>query len=174
MAAESTMIRLEFKCTFKEFFEGTRNATLLMRLMPALGLVFIALVLFVYLTRYSPGDQESDHGSPASFLFLIAWLYGVLWVCYPLLRAWLIWRDNPSVRQVIRYWADEEGVSWQTANSDATLKWPGLIKFRETRNLFLLYTANRAGCLIPKRAFTDESQVKEFRELLDRKINQRR
>jgi YcxB-like protein len=176
MAPEATMNRLEFKCTFKEFFEGTRNATRLMRLMPTLGLVFIALVLFVYLAHYLSGDQESDPGFPAPFLiaFLISWLIGVLWVSYPLLQAWLIWRGGPSAKEVIRCWADEEGFSLQTANSDASIKWPGLIEFRETRNLFLIYPSKRMYCLIPKRAFADESQVREFRELLDRKISQRR
>jgi hypothetical protein len=174
MVAEATMNRLEFECTFKEFFEGTRNSTRLMRLMPALGLVFIAFVLYVYLTRYLPGDRESNSGSPSSFLFLIAWVYGVFWVSFPLWRAWLIWRGNPSSKEVIRCWADEEGFRLQTTNSDATVKWPGLIEFRETRNLFLIYPSKGMYCLIPKRAFTDESQVKEFRELLDRKINQRR
>jgi len=175
MAAEATMNRLEFKCTFKEFFEGTRNATRLMRLMPVLGSVYIAFVLFVSLAHYFSGDQESNPGSPSSFLIacLISWLIGVLWVSYPLLQAWLIWRGGRSAQDVIRCWADEEGFSMQTANSDATIKWPGLIEFRETRNLFLIYSSKRMYCLIPKRAFADESQVKEFRELLRRKIDQR-
>jgi hypothetical protein len=99
---------------------------------------------------------------------------GVLFISLPLLQAWLAWRSNPSLKDAICCWADEEGFGMQTTNSDTTIKWPALIKFRETRNLFLVYPSKRMFYLIPKRAFTDESQVKEFRELLDRKINQRR
>jgi YcxB-like protein len=177
MAAEaiSTIIqlmnRLEFKYTFKEFFEGTRNANLSMRILSIFGVVYIALMLFLFLMRYFPEVQGGGPGSVTSNL--APWLIGVCWVSLPLLQAWLVWRGNPSVKEVIRCWADEESFSLQTTNSDTTIKWPALIKFRETRNLFLVYPSKQICFLIPKRAFMDESQVKEFRELLHRKINRR-
>jgi hypothetical protein len=98
---------------------------------------------------------------------------GVLLLSLPLWQAWLVWKSNKFVRGAITCWADEEGFSQQTINTDLTVKWPALIKFKETRNLFLIYPSKHMCYLIPKRAFADESQVKEFRELLDRKIKQR-
>jgi hypothetical protein len=89
------------------------------------------------------------------------------------LQAWLAWGSNSEIKGALSCWADEECFSIQTTNSDMKIKWPAMIKFRETRNMFLVYASKRIFYLIPKRAFTDESQVKEFRALLDRKINQR-
>jgi len=162
------MNKLEFKYTFKEFFEGTRNATRVYLQMSFLGGILILYTLYAYTKN---GTQEG--ATNTSFSYLMPFLMGVLFISLPLLQAVLVWRSNPSVRGAIICWADEEGFSQQTTNTDLTVKWPALIKFRETRNLFLIYPSKQMCYLIPKRAFTDESQVKEFRELLRRKINQR-
>jgi hypothetical protein len=169
MAAETTMNKLEFKYTFKEFFEGTRNATRVYGMMAFLGGILLLFTLsHAYLKN---GAQEG--ATDTSFSYLMPLLVGVLFLSSPLLQAGLVWRSNKSVRGDITCWANEEGFSQQTTNTDLTVKWPALIKFKETRNLFLIYPSKQMCYLIPKRAFTDEGQVKEFRELLDRKINKR-
>jgi len=163
------MNKLEFKYTFKEFFEGTRNASPVYGMISVLGGILILYTLsHAYLKN---GAQEGPTSS--SFSYLMPLLIGVLFLSLPLLQAGLVWRSNPAVRGAIICWADEEGFSQQTTNTDLTVKWPAIIKFKETRNLFLVYPSKQMCYLIPKRAFTDESQAKEFRELLDRKINQR-
>lgn len=162
------MNRLEFKYTFKEFFEATRNASPMYGMISVLGGI---LILFTLSNAYlKNGAQEGPTNT--SFSYLMPFLLGVLFLSLPLLQAGLVWRGNPSVRGAIICWADEEGFSQQTANTDLRVKWPALVKSKETRNLFLIYPSKRMCYLIPKRAFSDESQVKEFRELLDRKINQ--
>jgi hypothetical protein len=163
------MNKLEFKYTFKEFFEGTRNATRVYWQMSLLGGILILYTLYGYMKN---GVQEGATNS--SFSYLTPFLIGIFFLSLPLLQAVLVWRSNPSVRGAITCWADEEGFYQQTMNSDLTVKWPALIKFKETRNLFLVYPSKQMCYLIPKRAFTNEGQVKEFRELLHQKINQRK
>jgi len=119
------MNRIEFKYRFKEFFEGSRNANFSTRIISVFGWVYLAILIFLYLTHYFSEDQEGGPGSIATNI--LPWLIGIFLVILPILQPWLVWRGNPNVRCY----------------------------------------------LIPKRAFTDESDVKEFRELLDRKINQR-
>jgi hypothetical protein len=169
MAAEATMNKLEFKYTFKEFFEGTRNASRVYWQMSLLGGILILYILYEYMKN---GVQEG--ATNTSFSYLMPFLVGIFFLSLPLLQAVLVWRSNPSVRGAITCWADEEGFYQQTMNSDLTVKWPALIKFKETRNLFLVYPSKQMCYLIPKRAFTNEGQVKEFRELLHQKINQRK
>jgi|SRR5215475_646824 len=163
------MNKLEFKYTFKEFFEGTRNASRLFRMSSLFGGFIILSTLYV---SFKNGNQEGATNS--MFSSLAPLLMGVLWISLPLLQAGLVWRSNPAVKGTISCWADEERFSQQTANSELTMKWGAIIRFKETRNLFLLFPSKQMAYLIPKRAFTDESQVSEFRELLGRKINQRR
>ncbi len=161
------MNKLEFKYTFKEFFEGSRNAARsFLKLSLVGGVLLILGTLYLYF-KLAEGETNS------LISYLTPLLMGVLFISLPLLQAWLVWRGNPSVKGAISCWADEEGFSVQTTNSDTKIKWPALIKFRETRNLFLVYPSKQMCYLIPKRAFTDDGQVKEFRELLRRKINQR-
>ncbi|HEY9430863.1 MAG TPA: YcxB family protein [Blastocatellia bacterium] len=163
------MNKLEFQYTFKEFFEGTRNAARSYLSLSVLGGVLIlSTLLYLYLKNETPEGETNS-----LFSYLMPLLMGVLFISLPLLQAWSVWRSNPSVRGVIICWADEEGFSQQTTNSDSKIKWPALIKFRETRNLFLIYPSKQMCYLIPKRVFTNEGQVKEFRELLHQKINQR-
>jgi hypothetical protein len=168
MAAEATMNKLEFKYTFKEFFEGSRNAARSPWTLSLVGGLLILSPFYLYLKGSPEGETNS------LFSYLTPSLMGVLLISLPLLQAWLVWRGNPSVRGAITCWADEEGFYQQTMNSDLTVKWPALIKFKETRNLFLVYPSKQMCYLIPKRAFTNEGQVKEFRELLHQKINQRK
>ena len=161
------MNKLEFKYTFKEFFEGSRNAARsLWKLSLMGGVLLIMGTLYLYF-KLAEGETNS------LISYLTPLLLGGLFISLPLLQAWLVWRSNPSLKDAISCWADEEGFSVQTTNSDTKIKWPALIKFRETRNLFLIYPSKQICYLIPKRAFTDDGQVKEFRELLHRKINQR-
>jgi len=161
------MNKLEFKYTFKEFFEGSRNAARSFWTLSLGGVLLIMGTLYLYFKH-----AEGETNSPISSLTPL--LMGVLFISLPLLQAWPAWRSNPSLKDAISCWADEEGFGMQTTNSETTIKWPALIKFRGTRNPFLVYPSKRMCYLIPKRAFTNEGQVKEFRELLDRKVNQRR
>ena len=64
----------------------------------------------------------------------------------------------------------EEGVDVRDATGEGKLDWKAWMKFRETRQFFLLYPAARLVMLIPKRAFTGQEQIAEFRELLKRKL----
>jgi len=159
------MYRLEFRYTFKEFFEGSRNAARSFWKLSLMGGVLLIMVTLYLYFKLAEGETNS------LISYLTPMLMGVLFISLPLLQAWLAWRSNPSLKDAISCWADEEGFRLQMTNSDTTIKWPALIKFRETRNLFLVCPSKQICCLIPKRAFTDESQVKEFRELLHRKIN---
>jgi hypothetical protein len=168
MAAETNMNKLEFKYTFKEFFEGTRSASPVYRMISVLGGFLILGTFYLYVKN---GAQEG--ATNTSFSYLMPSLMGIMFLTLPLWQAALVWRSNKSVRGDITCWADEEGFSQQTINTDLTVKWPALITSKETRNLFLIYPSKQMCYLIPKRAFADESRVKEFRELLDRKINQR-
>jgi hypothetical protein len=102
MAAEEDMSKLEFKYTFKEFFEGTRNSSSVFRMCSLLGGI---LILYTLYALFKNGTQEGATNS--TFSSLPALLIGVFWISLPLLQAGLVWRSNPAVRGTISCWADE-------------------------------------------------------------------
>lgn len=74
----------------------------------------------------------------------------------------------------------EEGLVLNTPSWQGTFKWDNFEFFTETRNLLViypvlsLYPMPEANFIIPKRAFSDEEQWSDFRELLCRNIGKRR
>ena len=73
-----------------------------------------------------------------------------------------------------------EGLVLNTPSWQGTFKWGNFEFFRETRNLLViypvlsLYPVPESNFIIPKRAFSDEEQGSDFRELLCRNIGKRR
>jgi hypothetical protein len=73
-----------------------------------------------------------------------------------------------------------EGLVLNTPSWQGTFKWGNFEFFTETRNLLViypvlsLYPVPESNFIIPKRAFSDEEQWSDFRELLCRNIGKRR
>ena len=73
-----------------------------------------------------------------------------------------------------------EGLVLNTPSWQGTFKWANFEFFTETRNLFVmypvpsLYPVPESTFIIPKRAFSGEEQLGDFRELLHHNIGKRR
>lgn len=80
------------------------------------------------------------------------------------------WKGFHNFHHPITTEVDEEQLKMQTINCESSVKWQLYIKAIETKNLFMLYPSKALFHLIPKRAFSSDEEVKEFRELLRTKI----
>lgn len=73
-----------------------------------------------------------------------------------------------------------EGLVLNTPSWQGTFKWGNFEFFTETRNLLIiypvlsLYPVPESNFIIPKRAFSDEEQWSDFRELMSHNIGKRR
>lgn len=73
-----------------------------------------------------------------------------------------------------------EGLILNTPSWQGTFKWENFHSFSETNNLLAiygmpsLYHVSDSNFIIPKRAFSEEEQLSDFRELLCRNIGKRR
>ena len=103
----------------------------------------------------------------------IALALGIFWLaCGFVLRPIWFRRDfrrhpNFAVAQVVAI--TEDGLETNSEIGAGDTKWSAYGKFRETKNLFMLYMAARLFRVVPKRALS-APQVDEFRELLRRKL----
>lgn len=80
------------------------------------------------------------------------------------------WKNNPSLDHPITVEVEKEIIKMKTITFESSIQWQLYIKAVETKNLFMLYQAKALFNIIPKRAFSSDEQIEEFRELLRAKI----
>lgn len=72
-------------------------------------------------------------------------------------------RPNFGHAQTLR--ADGDGLQYASDLGQSEVKWNAFAKFRETPNLFMLYSGARMFQVVPKRAF-EGTQLEEFRTVI--------
>ena len=76
------------------------------------------------------------------------------------------WNRNPKFKEQHRLTFTQDELRFKTDTIDSTLKWDFYSKCVETPKAFILIYGKRMYSVIPKRAFTDSSQMQEFRNLI--------
>lgn len=81
-------------------------------------------------------------------------------------------RRDAAVFREQEFTACEQGVDLRTENGSGHLDWSGVLRYAETKNLFMLYPQPNVFHLIPKRAL-GTSELYSFRDLLDRQLGEK-
>jgi hypothetical protein len=76
-----------------------------------------------------------------------------------------LWEIQPPLRRPHQADFSDYGVIVSDAYVRTTSQWQAFEGFRETPNLFVLYTSPLAFLIVPKRAFADAAQMDAFRGL---------
>lgn len=66
---------------------------------------------------------------------------------------------------------NDQGIQFKTVSINSEIKWDFYSKVWETQKFFFLFYGKELFSLLPKRAFQNNENVIEFRELIKRKIN---
>lgn len=82
-------------------------------------------------------------------------------------RHWF--RRNPKFRETFHLEFDDSGIHFCTASIDSKLAWSQYTRILEDKRVWLLVYGPRMYTVLPKRAFTPESQ-RIFRALPDRNL----
>ena len=82
----------------------------------------------------------------------------------------LTWKNFPNLHNPITVESSEEIIKINIMNSESNIQWQVYLKVIETKKIFMLYQAKALFFIIPKRAFSSNEQVDEFRELLHKNI----
>jgi len=77
---------------------------------------------------------------------------------------------NPSLFGMRTVTFDDDGVKSDSQIAHIEIKWSSFVKFKETKNLFLLYQTRDVVGITPKRAFPSPDAVEQFRNLLASKL----
>jgi hypothetical protein len=80
-------------------------------------------------------------------------------------------------RQAIAYKSrsftiNETGVSLKIEGYQEFKQWQHYLKFKETKEMFLLYYFESLYHILPKRVFTDSSEIDRIQDILEKNLNQ--
>ncbi len=193
-------VRVEFANTLADVKEAQRThegAAILRFRDPRSGMrqparvtffwiAFIALTVGFFLyqkqhdaTLQSPPPPMQVSNPQWWFNFLVFFVPGVvlllgivyLQLFYPRhAAAKRVWDSNPSLQLCRTLDADASRIILEDGQASREMRWSSLVRYLESSNLFLLYTADGAYDIVPKRGFASVGEVDAFRALLDEQI----
>ena len=76
------------------------------------------------------------------------------------------WQSRPDLHRHQSVEITVEGVNFSDTESRREYHWGAFVKSEETRHLFLLFTSESVGLMVPKRAFDSAEQMEAMRNLM--------
>jgi hypothetical protein len=157
-------MEIQYQCGLQDYLEAQyahyrRSAAFYVVAACILGFVGI-------LGAYQLLTEGYPQGSP---LLAIVVLWALLRFVFRPLCFRRDFRKHPNfaIPQTLR--VEENGVSHRSDLGQSETKWNAFTKFRETPNLFMIYSGARLFHVVPKRAF-ERSQLEDFRQLVQHKL----
>ncbi len=137
-------------------------------------LVFAAGILAFGVMPYVGGrrvDFIPDVLTPVAVFvaFVLAVILGTRYLYLPRRTGRLYAQQKSMQRPFAMRW-DEDNVYFDSEEYSARTPWSDFSKWREGKDIFMLYLSDVMFRIVPKRDFPDENAMAEFRELLHRKI----
>jgi hypothetical protein len=155
-------MEVSYRCNTDDYAEAQHSyakKTAVFRICLVLAAICAlgALYLVVYIDIFE-----------AALLGLVAGLWTLPRLLYP----WRIRRDfnrHPNLSRVYKLKVDTKGLNMNSETSQLRTLWAGYTGFRETANLFLIFSGARMFIIIPKRAFTP-GEMEDFQNLLQNNL----
>lgn len=166
--ANENAINLVLKYAFRElFFENLKFTIYRLRYSLLCALIILATNAYLFLYAYSrpPDDRWVKLADDFQFPF---WTMLVLVVAVPigcLIHARRFLRD-PRTKDGWKYRISQNGVQIEGVTGNSNLNWVAFVGARERSKVFWLYVAKARIHLIPKRCFTCNDDIVQFRELI--------
>jgi hypothetical protein len=76
------------------------------------------------------------------------------------------WQSRPDLHRHQTVDISAAGVVFSDTVCRHDYQWPAFVKGEETRHLFLLFTSESIGLMIPKRAFATDVEIDAMRNLM--------
>ncbi|MEU1307935.1 YcxB family protein [Streptomyces cinnamoneus] len=167
-------VTVEYELTLADVRSGVgarvRAVPRARRLRIAVAVAVAAFVLATALTAALRGPGAV--GVPVwAVLALCGWGVFVVWGTPPLQARALY--EVVRLHGRTRTRLDEVGMSSASAQSTQTMEWALFGRYAETKDVFVLMSADRAGgslAVLPKRAFTRPGDTDRLRALLDHRL----
>ena len=159
---------MELKGTLTE--RDLRTATWLhlapRKAIGALGLLVLAFGIWVLWLAFFSSKPDPGWGKWI-MLAVLAYLSAYFFIYVPF---WVKrhFRQYKELQREQVLTPEESGLSAKTVNGKSMLVWSDLRSWKENKNVFMLYVTDDLYHLVPKHFFASETDIKSFREMLQR------
>lgn len=162
-------MHLQFQYTFNDYVEANRRHTWFSRVGTIAWIIVAALLVAGFILMAIDKTNHFSSKSVVSYLPLL--VFFVLTSPWGMrLLVYVRWKHQPALHAVISYEITDGSVVVTTDTSRSET----FTRFRESKNLFILYTGRYLFYMIPKRAFAGETELAEVRELAQNRVPAKR
>ena len=112
---------------------------------------------------YAPGTEPPPGQEPGKFSVFLAAVGNYK----------AMWEKQEHLHRPQSVEVREDGLVISDAVTRAENRWDAFTHVRETPNLFMLYSSDYAFYMLPKRAFAAEEELRQFREMVRRRVAER-
>jgi hypothetical protein len=167
------LMRLDYEMTYDDYIEASRACQRIQRtrlsVPRAIGYTGFAIGFVLFIAR-------PDRGGALAPCFLMA--ISLYYLLYPYVVSdsahRTAWAEFSRSMQPLTVEASKEGIRTTTPLEQGEYRWEAFDRYLETRNLFVLCRNPRSALTIPKRAFSTNEQLRQFRDLLTAKLDRPR
>lgn len=153
-------IEAEGLYTLTDVWRGTRLVwRKVLAIYSALGLIIIAGAGVLMWDDESKWKDQLPWMAVGLFLIAFFWIFGFY-------RSYRTKKGTPVLQGIVRFQFDDDGIHLTTPHSQADVKWPALIKWKEGKHTFLTYQTPKIANVIPKRFFRSPADVDAMRSLM--------
>jgi YcxB-like protein len=162
----TSSIDLEFDYTFPEVAEAafehasSRLASYVMIPFPVLSLLFLISIQVWGYWR---------DGTIVPSTFWLTCIFPILAPSMYLFQVYVMWRNSAYLRKHIKCILTDRDFAFETPDFKQTRALQSNQRLCEIGDLFLLYFNKYSYFTIPKRSFSDEQQINDFRRLIQSK-----
>ena len=157
-------VQLEYEITLPEllqlsWFRRRSSISWIFAIVACATAVSLGVLLYV---PADPWPSRLAGGSSAFFLLIL--------LVVPSLNCRLVYRRNRRLFATRKVTISEEGIVADSQLGHAETNWESYVKFRKTKNLFLLYQSKDIVGILPKRVFTNQEDLEKVRALIASKV----
>ncbi len=161
---------IEGRVEWKEYLKALY---LHMRPRPWLKVVGIVLLsLFVLTYSYLVINiTRSKATFSSSFAITVAFAYLILWFfVYLPYKAHKVYKQQKTLQALYKIEVVSDGLKYSSDIGNSHLTWDYFPKWKENKNLFLLYHSDVLFQMIPKRFFKTDNDISSFRDTLSKHV----
>jgi len=153
-------IHAEGEYTTTDFWRSSRVAGRATLVVTAVGGCFL-LAMAVLLTLTGKESILEDLAWFAIALFFIIYPRAAMFY-----RSRRLLKQSPMWQGRVLYDFDDEGFTYRGPRASSLITWKAVVKWKESRNLFLIYASPNSASVLPKRFLRVPADADALRELL--------
>jgi YcxB-like protein len=139
-----------------------------------LGYFMLLLIVIVLpISIYEAAAHQKDIIVPAGIILSLAFLAWNFGITVPK-RVRKIFKQQKALHTPYSFAITTESILIKSERGETNLTWDYFLKWKESKDLFLLYSSDVMFHMIPKRCFTSPDEAVQFRSLLLEKIGSTR